>query len=341
MRSRMKDVASLAGVSTATVSRAFSMPGVVSEEVRQKIKRAAEELDYNLNAVARNLRRSDTGTVLVVVPDIGNPFFSKILKGIESRARELSYSVLIGDTAHDLGQIEEYARQIFTKRADGLILLNGRTPAFQSFGHAGRAIADRSKGPPIVAISERIPGMRLPTVRIDNVDAARHAVQHLLEFRHQRIAHIAGPHGNILTKERLKGYLTALRAAGLKADREMIVHGDFSIAAGRAAVRLLLKSHSKPTAIFASNDEMAMGAMAELKSLGFRVPHDVSVMGFDDIEFAEAYDPPITTVRQPRFEMGRAAMSLLGQRLRGEAIKSEEIILPSELIVRDSTGPRK
>jgi LacI family repressor for deo operon, udp, cdd, tsx, nupC, and nupG len=335
--SRMRDVAERAGVSTATVSRAYSSPERVSPEVRERIMRAALDLNYTLNLVARNLSRNESGAVLVVVPDIGNPFFSKILKGIESRARDLSYSVLIGDIGSDPGQIETFARDVAARRADGLILLNGRAPALNMAEVPGEPPRERPLGYPVVVVSERIPDARLPTVGIDNVAAAKAAVLHLIEAGHRRVAHIAGPVANVLTKERLVGYLAAMRSVGLEPDAGAIVHGDFSIASGRQAVRAFMGIEKRPSAIFASNDEMAMGAIGELKRLGLSVPGDVAVVGFDDIEFSEICDPPLTTIHQPRFEMGQVAMSLLVRRLRGDIQGDEEIVLPAELIVRAST----
>lgn len=322
---RMREVAEAAGVSTATVSRALSDPARVSGEVRGRVEAAVARLGYTVNSAARSLRRNDTGVVLVLVPDIGNPFFSKLVKGVEQRARELSYSVLIGDTGTDNGRLEVYVRQVAARRVDGMILLNGRLPS----GGAAGAV-------PVVVVSERVPGASVPTVGIDNVAAAGSVVQHLRALGHCRIAHIAGPDGNVLTKDRAQGYHAALDGAALP----HVVHGDFSIESGRRAARALVRGRHEPTAIFAANDEMAMGAIIELKALGASVPADISVVGFDDIEFAAAYDPPITTIHQPRFEMGRVAMSLLGDRLRGVAPSGvEDIVLPVELIVRESTAP--
>jgi LacI family repressor for deo operon, udp, cdd, tsx, nupC, and nupG len=219
------------------------------------------------------------------------------------------------------------------KRADGMILLNGSLPPTE----AGR---NRPAPPryPIVAVSERIPGAVLPTVGIDNVQAARDAVEHLARQGHRRIAHVGGPPGNILTAERRQGYQDGLAAFGLAADDGQVVHGNFTIESGRRAAARLLAADPRPTAIFASNDEMAIGAILAAKAQGLRVPQDLSVVGFDDIEFADAYDPPLTTVRQPRHEMGRAAMSLLVDLLEGRGPTAGEVVLGHELTVRASSA---
>lgn len=334
----MSDVASRAGVSTATVSRAISQPERVSLKLRRRIHKIVGELGYTINASARSLRRNNTGMVLVVVPDIGNPFFSRLLKGIEHEARKFSYSILIGDTGHAAARIEIYAQQLNARRADGLILLNGRTPSFQGFRMKNDAATPVGLPRyPIIVVSERIPGSRLPTVGIDNISSAKEAVLHLVDLGHRRIAHIAGPRGNILTNERRRGYRAALAACGLAPDPDLVVFGDFSISSGRHCARALLRNQVPPTAIFCANDEMAMGAIAELKASDRSVPRDISVVGFDDIEFAEIFDPPLTTVRQPRFEMGRLAMSLIGKALRGEHLPDEEVTLKSEFVIRAST----
>ena len=322
----MREVAEVAGVSTATVSRALADPARVSDEVRGRVEAAVAQLGYTVNSAARNLRRNDTGVVLVLVPDIGNPFFSKLLKGVEQRARELSYSVLIGDTGTDSSRLEVYTRQVAARRVDGMILLNGCLPG----GDAAATV-------PLVVVSERVPGATVPMVGIDNATAAGLAVRHLQALGHSRIAHIAGPDGNVLTEDRVRGYQDAMRAS-LGSTASRVAQGDFSIESGRWAARALMHGGCPPTAIFAANDEMAMGAIVELKALGLAVPADVSVVGFDDIEFAAAYDPPITTLRQPRFEMGRMAMSLLGDRLRGAAWAAEHVVLPVELVTRGSTA---
>ncbi|MBV9750112.1 MAG: LacI family DNA-binding transcriptional regulator [Acetobacteraceae bacterium] len=325
----MREVAEAAGVSTATVSRALSDPARVSESVRSRIEVAVAKLGYTVNSAARSLRRNDTGVVLVLVPDIGNPFFSKLLKGVEQRARELSYSVLIGDTGTDNIRLDVYMRQVAARRVDGMILLSGRVP---------EGVAETV---PAVIVSERVAGAPMPMVGIDNAAAASLAVQHLRGLGHRRIAHIAGPEGNVLTEDRVRGYCAAL-GGGVTSLPRAVAHGDFSIESGRQAACALMQGRQRPTAMFAANDEMAMGAIIAMKALGADVPGEVSVMGFDDIEFAAAYDPPITTIRQPRFEMGQVAMSLLGDRLRGITLGAppgdEGIVLPVELIVRRSTA---
>jgi LacI family repressor for deo operon, udp, cdd, tsx, nupC, and nupG len=327
----MKDVAAMAGVSLATVSRSFSAPETVSLPTRLRIESAIKRLDYTVNASARNLRRQSSGLVVVLLPDIGNPFFSVLLQGIEETARSAGRVILVGDTEKERERARRYSREIEAHRPDGVILLNGYLP------FSGSQLSRLSF--PIVAVSERIPGATVPTVGIDNVHAAQDATAFLAALGHRAIAHIAGPKGNILTQERLAGFRRGLAEAGLGGSPELIGSGDFSIASGRRAAAQLLGARRRPTAIFASNDEMAVGAVIEAKRRGLRVPADLSVVGFDDIEFAEAYDPSITTIRQPRREMGREAMRLLIDLIEGRRPDDTELVLPHELIERKSSGP--
>ena len=339
---RMKEVAARAGVSTATVSRAMSQPDRVSAEVRQRIKAAIIELGYTLNTAARSLRRNDTGIVIVVVPDIGNTFFSILLKGIEKKARELGYAVLIVDANDDATQEHTAASQLQMRRADGAIVLNGRKVgggAEAAFGDSKHASGGTFV--PVIAISERVPGGTVPLVGIDNVAAARAAVSYLAEQGHRAIAHVTGPLGNPLTEDRVSGYRLALQDAGIAFDPGYVVAGDFTVASGQHAGRVLLGRAPRPTAVFASNDAMAIGIIAECRANGIAVPEALSVAGFDDVEMAAVFNPSITTVRQPRYEMGRVAMTMLAEAIKSGRIPKEDVLLATEFVVRDSVAPRR
>lgn len=327
-KTTIEDVARIAGVSIATVSRALGKPDVVSRDTRDKVTAAIEQTGYTANAMARNLRRQKTRMIVVLVPNIGNPFFSEILAGIEEVATANGYNILIGNTDNDPVRENNFANFVQGNQADGLLLLNGRAPDGNSGG---------GKLPPLVVLCERIPDSELPTVRIDNDLAAQDAIRHLIELGHRRIAQIAGPPVNILTVDRSRGAARALQAAGLDAD--VVVNGDFSIASGAAATRELLRRTEHPTAVFCSNDEMAMGAIQEIKAAGLTVPGDISVIGFDDLTFAEVYDPSLTTVHQPRRLIGETAMGVLVDILAGKPAPTEPIVLGAELRVRASTGP--
>ncbi len=332
---RMKDVADLAGVGLTTVSRAFSEPDKVSPETLQRIENAVRDLGYTVNMNARSLRGRKSGLVLVLLPDIGNPFFSLVLKGVEEAARAAGRVILIVETRRDTTPEQSYTTrsymsQLDARRIDGLLVLDGSFPIEP---------ADQEDGQyPVVAVTERAASGGLSYVGVDNVAASRAVVMFLARMGHRNIAHIAGTPHTVTANERLRGYRDALAELGRTEETAVIEHGDFSIASGRAAARRILARDRRPTAIFAASDEMAMGAIHELKTAGLRVPEDISVAGFDDIDFSEVFDPPLTTIRQPRQEMGRFAMEMVVRQLE-EDILPEETILPFQLIERASVAP--
>ncbi len=330
--SNIRDVAALAGVSTATVSRALQHPDKVREETRKKVFEAVEKANFVPNANARTFRQQSNRTVILLVRDIGNPFYLEIFKGVEEAASEAGYKVLMGDARDDEARVANHIDLVRQRHADGLILMTGHFPA---------ELRDRPELlPPIVIASETVTGINLPMVKVDNLKASADAVRYLIAQGHREIAHLAGPLPESLAGERLAGYRQALTEAGLFVSDDRIVAGDYSIEAGRNSVRQLLSTSTPFTAIFAASDQMAIGAIGELRQHGLSVPKDVSVVGFDDIIFANAFDPPLTTVRQPRREMGRRAMELMIERLDGG--RSQAIIeLETELVIRGSVAPRE
>lgn len=331
----MKDVARLAGVSTATVSRTLIKPELVSARTRERVMRAVAEAGYTPNSLARNLRKMQTRSIIVVVQDITNPFYPEILRGAEHTARAFGYTVLMGNTDNDPARERAYLELVQSRRADGMILLTGRLPAQ---GNDGGAI-DPERLPPLVFACEHLPDLGLPTVRIDNAEAARLAMRHLFELGHERIAHIAGPLNRIISVGRLAGYRDALAERGLPSDPPLIAEGDFTFNSGVEAAKRLLALADRPTAIFAANDESAIGAIQTIKSHGLSIPQDISVIGFDDILFAAATDPALTTIAQPRQEIGRRAMAIMLDLLDGKAPPAGDVVLPVEVVLRRSTGP--
>ena len=333
-RPTIEDVARLAGVSIATVSRCLHMPDKVAPKTRDRVLAAVRETGYNLNAAAQSLRQRRANTVLVVVPDIGNTFFAEILGGIEQVASAAGLTMLIGNTGRTKLREDSYVRYLLNGRADGALLLAEPQSAWFDIAQAN------ARGvPPIVTISEVGPRHTTTAVSIDNEAAAHAAVMHLVGLGHRRIAHLMGPVSNILTRERLSGYRRALAEAGLPPQDTHIFPGDFSLAGGAAAFDLCRNLPVPPTAIFCANDESAMGFISAAHLAGVRVPDDISVIGFDDIHFAQSCIPALTTIRQPRSEMGAAAMRLLLGIIAGEAPAS--VRLPFDLILRDSaSAPR-
>ena len=332
--SNIYQVAKRAGVSTATVSRVLSKPGVVSPVTRQSVMHAVDTLGYAPNSTAKSLRTSRTGKLLVTVPDISNPFFSLILQGIEDAAQREDYSVLLRDTQHDENREERYALMLKRKEADGLIFLGHRLP--REAAQLVRAMAPRLA--PVVNGCEFNPRVGIPSVHIDNAKAASEAMDHLYRIGHRRIGIITGPLVSPLSRDRLHGATS--RAKTAKAERDFIImHGDFSIESGAVAAARLLGRKESPTAIFCFNDEMAIGVMEVARRLRIRVPDDLSVVGFDDIRFARHLDPPLTTVAQPMREIGEGTVRLLLGILSRDTTRRESVTLPHILVIRSSTSP--
>ncbi|ANK76108.1 LacI family transcriptional regulator (plasmid) [Ensifer adhaerens] len=333
-RPKIKDIAERAGVSVATVSRALSGSSLVTDETRQRINALARELNYRPNVSARNLRTRRSMSVLLVVRDVGNPFYLEILKGVEATAREAGYAVLMGNTENDPDREVEYFNMLRDGHADGMILMTGKLPPPEP----GES-ADLSHLPVVIAL-EMIEGSGFPHVQIDNVAAAEAAVDHLIALGHRRIAHIAGPLPEVMALHRRDGYRAAMKAAGLAVPEGYEVRGDYLLESGEACASDLFALPEPPTAIFAANDEMAYGAIHALRRLGREVPGDVSVVGFDDLYLSKAFYPPLTTVSQPRADIGRTAMSqLLNVLSDGDVAAEPAIVLPTTLNIRGSTAP--
>ncbi|OBT24806.1 DNA-binding transcriptional regulator CytR [Vibrio tasmaniensis] len=328
----MKDVAQLAGVSTATVSRALMNPEKVSVSTRKRVETAVLEAGYSPNTLARNLRRNESKTIITIVPDICDPYFAEIIRGIEDAAVENDYLVLLGDSGQQKKRESSFVNLVFTKQADGMLLLGTDHPFDVSK-------PEQKNLPPMVMACEFAPELELPTVHIDNLTSAFEAVNYLAQLGHKRIAQISGPTTATLCKFRQQGYQQALRRAGVSMNPAYSTVGDFTFEAGAQAVRQLLALPEQPTAIFCHNDAMAIGAIQEAKKLGLRVPQDLSIVGFDDIQFAQYCDPPLTTISQPRYEIGRQAMLMMLDLLKGNDVQAGSRLLEAKLVVRGSTAP--
>ncbi|WP_048648213.1 LacI family DNA-binding transcriptional regulator [Nitratireductor soli] len=334
-RPKIKDIATALGVSPATVSRALSDSALVTAETRARIRETAEALNYRPNVSARNLRTARSMAVLMVVRDVGNPFYLDILKSVEATARAAGYSVLMGNTENDPEREIEYFDMLRDGHADGMILMTGKLPQEDGAHHK------LPPGAPIVIALETIEDSGFPHVQIDNVAASQAAVEHLIALGHRRIAHITGPVPEIMSADRREGYRQAMRAAGLCVPEGYEPHGNYLLHSGAAACKALFALAEPPTAIFVANDEMAFGAIHQLRNMGRDVPGDVSVVGFDDLYLSEAFYPPLTTVHQPRIDIGRQAMTILLKILSGGQAPEAPVVLPATLRVRGTTAPPK
>ncbi|MBL0406962.1 LacI family DNA-binding transcriptional regulator [Microvirga aerilata] len=331
---RIQDVARLADVSTATVSRALATPERVSPEARARVLEAIAKTGYVPNPAARTLRSQKTYMVLVVLPDLSNTFFSKILRGIEETLFEAGYGMIISDLDGSPAKEAHFAAFTAAGRVDGAILLNGHL-----FGQSRDGEGQPARITiPLVALCEAIPGADIPQIEIDNRAAASRMTQHLAGLGHSSIAYVSGPAINVLERERFQGFKEGLQAAGLPYDPALVIPGDYTIEAGVAAGERLVAQATRPTAVFCTSDEMAIGLMRTVLSAGLRVPEDISVAGFDDIDFAAVAEPSLTTIRQPRRELGQAAATALIDLLQGRTTP-KRIRLETELVVRDSVAP--
>lgn len=336
--SNIRTVARLAGVSVATVSRTLAKPELVSPRTRKKVLAAVEQAGYKPNLMAVQFRSRRTRNLVVLVPFIANPFFSRVITGIQQRAREAGYQVLLCNTQGREEMEREYAHMVQNFQADGVIQLRAFDPfpeeGAEEEGFPGNGL------PPLVNACEVLDGCRYPSVQLDNRAAARAMTDHLVRLGHRRIGLIKGPQRSPLTRDRVAGYREALDAADIPFDEKLLCPGDFTLQSGHRATGTLITCDNPPTAIFCENDEMAIGAIQRIKQAGLRVPEDISVAGFDDIAFASYSDPPLTTIAQPAEEFGATAAQLLIDLLEeGPGAEPARVVLPYDMKVRDSTGP--
>lgn len=333
--SNIHQVAKHAGVSAATVSRVVSgSAGVVAAPTRRRVMRAVKRLGYVPNSAARNLRMRLSGRLLVMVPDISNPFFSLMLRGIEDAARRDGYVLLLGDAPRDATQEDRNVRTLRNREADGLIVLGQRLP--QEAARLLRTTAPRCA--PVVTACDFGRRISVPSVRIDNARAAFDAMGYLYALGHRRIAAITGPPTHPLCRDRLRGTFASADAVGAR-NQLTVVHGDFSVESGMTGADRLLGRRDRPTAVFCFNDEMTLGVAEAARRHSLHVPDDLSIVGFGDIPFARHMAPPLTTVGQPLREIGETCVQLLLEILRNGAVTPASVTLPHRLMIRSTTAP--
>jgi LacI family transcriptional regulator len=323
----MLDVARRAGVSPATVSRVLSQSShPVSARGRRRVLAAVQKLAYIPNILARSLLTNQTAALGVLIPDVSNPYYAAVLRGIEDAVGSTGRTVILCNTDRDPEKQRLYLRALMERRVDGLIVAGG------SFGQAETEITGADL--PVVMIG-RHPA-RYPSVRIDNVQAAARATGHLIALGHRRIVHLAGPSVSLTAADRLKGYRQALEAASIAPEPALVVEVGFTPLRTGDAVRAVFTGTRRPTAVLAANDQVAIGAIRGLHEVGLRVPDDVSVTGFDDTPLASYTVPSLTTMAVPAYELGRSAVALLAAVLEGR--RPPSVVLPCELRVRESTA---
>lgn len=328
------DVAKLAGVSPITVSRVINNSGYISAATRDRVEMAIKEIGYVPNTLARGLRSKRTHTLALVVTDITNPFFTSMARGVEDVAGASNYTVIYCNTDESETKEEKYANILAQRQVDGVLLV----PAC---GNAKIINFLESNDISVVVLDRRVSGVSTDFVRSDSEDGANRLIKLLIGLGHERIAVITGPKKVSTAVDRVKGYRQALVEAGLK-ENELIYYGSFTQQSGYDFAKLAMLQSPKPTAIFAANNFILLGVVKALRELQLNVPEDVSVVGFDDFPEAMLVKPFFTAVLQPAYEMGRLAAELLLKRISGELSgECQQIILPTEIIERESSGPKK
>jgi LacI family transcriptional regulator len=330
----MRDVAEHAGVSVTTVSHVINNTRPVSDALRQRVEAVMLDLGYQPNTLARSLRRGETHTIGVIVPDNSNPFFAEVARGIEDTSFDHGYSVILCNSDRDLHKERLYINVLIEKQVDGILFVAAGMSADNIQPLLDRAL-------PLVVVDRQIPALAVDTVLAANQHGGWLATQHLLELGHHRIGCIVGPEDIASSVERVSGYHQALSAHNLPVDEQLVIRGDFRYESGYAAGGRLLSLDDPPTAIFACNDLMAVGAMTKALEIGLSVPGDLSVIGFDDIRPAVYANPPITTIKQPKYEMGVASTALLLSRMRDSNRTPQQQVLETSLVIRQSTAPRQ
>jgi LacI family transcriptional regulator len=330
----MRQIAERAGVSIGTVSHVINETATVRPKLRERVLEAIRSMGYQPSALAQGLRRNRTNMFGMVIPDITNPFFPGVVRGVEDVAYKRSFRVILCNADNDPSKEESYVRELRSYQIAGLLII----PA------AGSDIASHlrvyaSASVPVVCI-DRVPdGWKGDAVLVANAEGAYLATIHLIQMGHKRLAVIAGPLGLTNAAERLKGFKRALNEAGMEIDPEFVQEASFDTVSGYQAALRLLRMLPRPTAIFACNDLMAFGVLQAARELGLRCPEDLSIAGFDSLEFTKFTDPPLTSVYQPGYQLGATAARILLQRIDGLRSVPKKVLLPTELKKRNSVGP--
>ena len=324
------DVAREAGVSTATVSRILNNSPKVQPETRDRVMRVIHQMGYAPNRLAQQFRTQETGIILVLVPELGNTFYSEIISGIESVAQKNHYHIMVSQI-HNQAETEEYFfERLSQKQVDGII-------TFSAIVDPGK-LESMAAQFPIVVACRYYEGMQVPNVTIDNEKASRDMTTYLLNLGHRKICCLAGDTNILLYQDRLKGFQEAMKQRGLTVLPEMICESDPGIQGGYTAIEKLMNNGAQFTAVVACGDTLAIGAIKALRDMKLRVPEDIAVTGFDDIELSSLYRPTLTTVRQPKTDIGVRAAEKLLDLIAEKTLANPQEVLHYELVIRESSG---
>lgn len=325
------DIAKLAGVSTATVSKVFNQTGRISEETRKRIFAISEQLNYQPSVVASALTGKRTYTIGLLIPDLANPFFAEVARHVEDRANELGYNVVICNTDNNEAKEMKYVQLLRQKSVDGIIVATG----VKNDDTLTELIRQEV---PISLIARDRSHLSASSVLVDDYMGGYQAATHLIELGHKRIAIVAENRRIASSEDRIRGYRHALEQAGLPIEDRYILESDFTIQGGRRAAEMLLSEENPPTAIFACNDLLAIGAIQAAGDRNLSIPGDLSVVGFDNTILAEITYPPLTTVAQPIQAMGHQVVDLIAGEINQTGKVKQRIVIVPELIVRRSTA---
>jgi LacI family transcriptional regulator len=325
----MRDVAKKAGVSVATVSRVLNDKGYIKEDTRKKVLAAIEETNFKPNIVARSLFKKQSKTIGLIVPDITNPFFPQLARAVEDVTNKSDYTVILCNSDDDIHKERGYFEILQQKFVAGVIVVSNKLQAEDIKGI----------NYPIVALDMQL-DTSIPYVTCDNYQGARKATQHLLDCGCKKIAHIKGPNKNLNAEERYRGYKDVLNEASAF-QAGLVTSASFQLESAKQATFRLLAEYPDIDGIFAGSDVMAIGVMKAAEKMGYSIPDDLMVVGFDGIQFGEMVTPELTTVAQPIYQMGTTAAMMLMDQIDGKFCETKERVYDVELIVRDSTVRRK
>ncbi len=331
----INQVATLARVSTATVSHVLNNSANVSPKLRERVMKVVRQLNYHPNYHARSLRTRESKTVAMIIPDITNPFFPKVVRGAEDALVRQGYTLIVGNSDYQTEKEETYFRTFCEKRVDGLLLtINPTRPPDYLRRH-------NFTETPVVYINRVYRGVGGDAVLTDNVGGSREAVRHLLQCGHRRIGIITGPLNLTMAKRRLRGYEHALAECGIGPEADLIREGHYDVKSGYEQARALLSLTARPTALFVSNGLMTMGCVRAILESGLRCPEEIAVVSFDDLELFDIMRPRISAVEQPDYDLGSTAAEMLVKRITDRTSgPCRRKVLKTKLIVRDSSDHR-
>ena len=328
----IRDVAKLAGVAPITVSRVINDSGYVSQVTRAKVEAAIDEMGYVPNMLGPSLRFKQTMTLAMVVTDITNPFWTTVTRGVEDVAQASNYSTILCNTDESEEKQEQYLQMLLRRRIDGIILV----PASSSPGPI-RLI--QKQGIPVVVLDRRVDEVEVDTVRADSETGAYRLTRHLIDLGHRHVVVLAGPRRVSTSVDRVAGFCRAFQEAGLGFCPDHVMWGTYTQESGYLNAKKALTSDPKPTALFTANNFLALGAMRAIQEIKYQVPEDIALVTFDDTPPEFMINPFLTAAIQPAREMGKQAASLLLERIKVETSRPcQEIVLPTEVVIRSSSG---